>query len=453
VITSSTPNVKKMVVSLTGFSANDDIKYVTPCATGVPSKKPTGGPTKLPTTSPSRKPSGKPFNLPSVVPSAVSDFEPSPSPSMLPSRIPIVEPTRKPTDRGIHVPTLFPFSVSTGVPSAKPMFSPSSSVSDSPSTFPSMGPSWLSNDIDRECEAAFVVYSRAIGNSTGLISDFVLEDGLLISDACASGELSLLVDVVPEREYLIVVMSNFSLAGDCGDFVVDLECVDSDFTSNSSDHNGRRSLSSTISNSYDIEIEEFPGIAKEGEEDVIHGGSGFDFDTSASSFSGRFMSFAKDLFSSVANVIEIESDRSVTFCSDVRQINVGQCTAESLVSPIKIVEQDESSVTYTVSQVWRGCNDEFTGHGFIAVDYLDLEGDLTCDTFATEGCLNTKTYTSQCTNGVTVVDLYVYDEAPDLFGAPDGAPIVMPAACSQFGDERQMCHFRYMLQCGETKGC
>jgi hypothetical protein len=62
-------------------------------------------------------------------------------------------------------------------------------------------------------------------------------------------------------------------------------------------------------------------------------------------------------------------------------------------------------------------------------------------------CRFAASYTTQCTDGTSVVDIYTYDEDPAVFGQTDGGTAAVPWACHPTGDAAKMCHFRYILNC------
>jgi hypothetical protein len=138
------------------------------------------------------------------------------------------------------------------------------------------------------------------------------------------------------------------------------------------------------------------------------------------------------------------------------QIPVDKCTASDYVNPITIISQDAETVTFSVSQVWKGCDATSSSRdrrlGWIATDYVNKDDELICAKMQSLDCGFSMTYTAMCTEGDTVVDLYTYDEDPAVFGQTDGTVVVVPLACEPFGDETKMCHFRYIVSCESSKG-
>jgi hypothetical protein len=148
---------------------------------------------------------------------------------------------------------------------------------------------------------------------------------------------------------------------------------------------------------------------------------------------------------------EVALENDPKDCDDmtnaILKVPVKGCTTKLPESPIEIVSRGASSVTFTVSQVWRDCEN---GHeGWLAVDFITTKGDLEC--FKTKGgsmCPTKATHTASCEEGVTVVDLYAYDD--HFFGNNHGQ-LSVPMACRPSGDRTKMCHYRYVLQCKPKK--
>jgi hypothetical protein len=136
---------------------------------------------------------------------------------------------------------------------------------------------------------------------------------------------------------------------------------------------------------------------------------------------------------------------------EVLQIPVDNCTATDYANPISILSRDDKTVTFSVSQVWKGCGTgESSGDrrlGWIATDYVSKDDELLCYKTESLDCGFSSTYTAMCTDGDTVVDLYTFDEDPTIFGQADGTGVVVPSACAPSGDQTSMCHFRYILSC------
>jgi len=130
------------------------------------------------------------------------------------------------------------------------------------------------------------------------------------------------------------------------------------------------------------------------------------------------------------------------------QLAAGKCKASGFESPIKILSQDMETVTFSVSQVWKGCDDSKLG--WIATDYFGKGGELTCAKTDSLECGLAATYTAQCKDGSSVVDIFVYDDS-FVFGQTDGSEVELPTACGASGDVSKMCHFRYLLNCGSVE--
>lgn len=133
---------------------------------------------------------------------------------------------------------------------------------------------------------------------------------------------------------------------------------------------------------------------------------------------------------------------------DVLPIPVDSCTAISAESPVKILSQNGGTVKFSVSQVWKGCDDEASSQAklnWIAVDYIGSDDDLYCSKYDSLECGVASTIEAKCTDGATVVDLYTYE--PDLFSQRDESGIMVPTACGAKGDTKSICHFRYIIKC------
>jgi len=138
---------------------------------------------------------------------------------------------------------------------------------------------------------------------------------------------------------------------------------------------------------------------------------------------------------------------------DIQEIEMEKCvvvSASTDVNPITIVSQDDESVTFTVSQSWKGCDG---GGGasagvvsWLATDYIAVNGDLECSTSDNVRCGVVNTYTAQCEDGFSIVDLYAYDKEGELFQSHN-EKVFVPLACGSSGHIKKMCHFRYMLKC------
>jgi hypothetical protein len=146
-------------------------------------------------------------------------------------------------------------------------------------------------------------------------------------------------------------------------------------------------------------------------------------------------------------VLENDPEDCDDMTNAILKVPVKGCTTKLPESPIEIVSRDASSVTFTVSQVWRDC--ENGNEGWLAADFITTKGDLKC--FKTEGgsmCPTKATHTASCEEGAAVVDLYAYD---DHFFGNNRGQVSVPMACRPSGDRTKMCHYRYVLQCKPKK--
>ena len=132
---------------------------------------------------------------------------------------------------------------------------------------------------------------------------------------------------------------------------------------------------------------------------------------------------------------------------DVIPVAVDSCAVDPIDAPISLVSQDGNSVTFALSQVWKGCGSSHEQLGWVAADYVSRGDELTCTKFSNLDCGFATTLTAQCEDGATVIDLYVQDEQPDLFYQKDGSSLVVPEACEATGSAEKMCHLRYVLKC------
>ena len=157
----------------------------------------------------------------------------------------------------------------------------------------------------------------------------------------------------------------------------------------------------------------------------------------------------------------IEEPSTKTECSedsksvDISRVPVDKCSAPDKYNPIEIISQDTDTITFSLSQVWKGCDLSriFQGRKLasLATDYVATNGELTCSRFDSLSCGEISTFTAVCQDGATVVDLYTYDSDGRLFSQTDDAPIVVPTACGVEGDPTNMCHYRYVLKCEPSK--
>ena len=145
---------------------------------------------------------------------------------------------------------------------------------------------------------------------------------------------------------------------------------------------------------------------------------------------------------------EGEADcREASKALDVASVPMEKCVVSSEVDPIEIVSQDGDSVTFTVSQLWQGCQDsqEQGSMSWLAIDFIGKNGDLECSRNDAVRCGKVGTHTAQCEDGITVVDLYAFDKQGDVFSPEED--VFVPLACGAKGESENMCHFRYTLKC------
>jgi hypothetical protein len=142
---------------------------------------------------------------------------------------------------------------------------------------------------------------------------------------------------------------------------------------------------------------------------------------------------------------QLTGNKSVASVVGVLQVPTDKCSVHIDRNPVSILSQNGDSVTFLVSQVWKDCEEE-KDSGWIATDFVAEDGELTCAKTETLGCDSAPSYAAQCTDGASVVDIYVYDDSSD-FGQTDGSEVELPTACDTFSDRSKMCHFRYVLSC------
>jgi hypothetical protein len=139
--------------------------------------------------------------------------------------------------------------------------------------------------------------------------------------------------------------------------------------------------------------------------------------------------------------------RTKSLVKDVHPAKVDKCLTTPSKDTVQIVSQDKDSVTFSVSQKWKGCGGDGGKLGWVATDYINTHGDLECVKKSDLSCGLAETYTAHCTDGIAVVDLYSFDEQEGLFGQTDAADLFIPLACGASGSETKKCHFRYVLNC------
>jgi hypothetical protein len=108
-----------------------------------------------------------------------------------------------------------------------------------------------------------------------------------------------------------------------------------------------------------------------------------------------------------------------------------------------------------VSQIWKGCKHNFHHHEtddvtLISIDYINMEGQVECLPREQVPCGEVATYTTQCTEGMAVVDLYLYDQDTSIFAQADEKAVAVPMSCSSYGDNNKTCHLRYIVDCVPT---
>ena len=133
-------------------------------------------------------------------------------------------------------------------------------------------------------------------------------------------------------------------------------------------------------------------------------------------------------------------------------MDMEKCEVSPEVNPIRIVYQDADSVTFAVSQSWKGCQEEEEDDhtiSWLATDFVGQHGELECSTVSNAVCGHVGMYTAQCEDGVSVVDIYAYDAGGAIFQSPE-EKVFLPLACNAHGEPTKMCHFRYLLKCSPS---
>lgn len=156
----------------------------------------------------------------------------------------------------------------------------------------------------------------------------------------------------------------------------------------------------------------------------------------------------------VDEVAKVKSDcEARSKAVDVLPVAVDSCKQNGFEHPVRLISQDENTVTFSISQVWKGCSmhDDVRSLSWIAADYIGLDDHLQCSKFESLNCGLVTTLSAKCSDGASVIDLYTYDTDPSLFGQSDGSAVIVPAACGTSGDARKMCHFRYILKCDPSQ--
>jgi len=145
--------------------------------------------------------------------------------------------------------------------------------------------------------------------------------------------------------------------------------------------------------------------------------------------------------------------------ADVRRFDADRCnplaTPEQV--PLEILSRSGRTVTFTLSQVWKQCDDGSSANkmDWIAVDFVVPEsGTLECFKTSKPDCGNVNAFTAKCTEGRALIDIYALDEtATGVFYQTDGSALTIPDACAagdKKGDATKACKFRYILNCMEA---
>lgn len=150
--------------------------------------------------------------------------------------------------------------------------------------------------------------------------------------------------------------------------------------------------------------------------------------------------------------LEGEKSKELSSCeenskvTDLTDVQLNESCPTPVESPIKIVSQDDDLVTFTVSQVWKGCGTTGGTLEWLATDFDKDDGKLTCVGQNTVPCGLSSTFTSECTDGIAVIDVFASDM--DVFKEP--ATIAVPPACGSPSGEHNTCHYRYLVKCSPS---
>ena len=150
----------------------------------------------------------------------------------------------------------------------------------------------------------------------------------------------------------------------------------------------------------------------------------------------------------VASACELQSR-----VADLLSIKVDRCANTESDSPIELLSQDGDSVRFSISQVWKGCSGTNERMGFVSVDYIDMDGELLCETHSHVHCGLSSVVEAKCNDGATVVDLYVHDDDSEhaVVFQEDGSDVSVPDACNtKVHSSAHVCHFRYIIKCRPT---
>jgi len=134
---------------------------------------------------------------------------------------------------------------------------------------------------------------------------------------------------------------------------------------------------------------------------------------------------------------------------DIQKVPVDKCVAPSVESPVNIESQDGQTITFSISQVWKGCDANNLKLDWMAVDYQSDREELECAKLENVKCGKTETFTASCNDGVAIVDLYSHDKT--VFAQEDGSQVMIPTACGIASEGHSTCHFRYLIKCLPSK--
>lgn len=135
-----------------------------------------------------------------------------------------------------------------------------------------------------------------------------------------------------------------------------------------------------------------------------------------------------------------------TSVDDVREIVLDECDVSTDAVPIQVISKNTETVSFNVSQVWKGCDSKDYELSWIALDFVAPSGVLECVKANSAACGTVASHTAQCKDGIAVVDLYLYHEYPGFLGQKNGSSRHVPTACNPPGKDN-ICHFRYLIRC------
>jgi hypothetical protein len=130
---------------------------------------------------------------------------------------------------------------------------------------------------------------------------------------------------------------------------------------------------------------------------------------------------------------------------DVSILEASSHCPASMALPLQIEHQTGHHISFKVSQLWKGCDEgeEKSALNWLAVDFDDKNGGLTCARESSLFCNQSIRFESVCSNGIAIVDIFVIDE--NLLAGNE--TVLVPAACGAPKYARNTCHYRYLLQC------